>query len=75
MKNRKQKIKTPLKVEQIHEKSTGWRGVSILDAEGYAICNMVGQLDDSEVKIARAICAAVNKAYPPPKPKFERIPF
>ena len=68
-------IKTPFKVQRYHEKSTGWRGLSILDGDGLAVCNVIGRLDDREVEVARLICAAVNKLCPARKPKRERIPF
>jgi hypothetical protein len=38
----------------------GGRGISIKDGDGLCIANMVGQLDDSEMKKARLIVLAVN---------------
>ena len=38
----------------------GSRGISIKDGDGLCIANMVGQLDDSEMKKAKLIVLAVN---------------
>ena len=46
-------------VERWSDKQGG-RGISIKDGDGLCIANMVGQLDDSELKKARLIVDAVN---------------
>lgn len=51
-------------VEHVSEQSTGWRGVSIKDGNGLHIANIVMQLDDGEMKIARQIVDAVNALEP-----------
>jgi hypothetical protein len=56
------KMRVRFTVAREVEKSTGYRNLCIKDARGVVICNMVGQLDDSEEAIARAICKAVNAA-------------
>lgn len=52
------------KVERIHDKATGYRGISIFDDQGLRVANIVMQLDESEMKKARLIVDAVN-AYKP----------
>lgn len=47
-------------IERSHEKPTGWRGIGIKDERGIFVANIVMQLDDSEMKIARRIVDAVN---------------
>ena len=52
--------RTPWTIERSNEKSTGWRGISIVDADGLHVANLVMQLDDSENEIAKLIVRAVN---------------
>jgi hypothetical protein len=47
-------------VERTHEASTGWKGISIKNEHGLHVANIVMQLDDSEMKVARLIVDAVN---------------
>lgn len=47
-------------VERVHEKSTGYRGISIFDERGFRIANIVMQLDETEMEKARLIVKAVN---------------
>ena len=47
-------------VHRIHEKATGYRGISIFDERGLRVANIVMQLDESEMKIAKRIVDAVN---------------
>jgi hypothetical protein len=49
----------PWTVEKWADKQGG-KGISIKDGDGLCIANMVGQLDDSEMKKARLIVLAVN---------------
>jgi hypothetical protein len=48
------------KVERVHEKSTGYRGISIFDEHGLRIANMVMQLTEDELEKAKMIVKAVN---------------
>lgn len=54
-------IKPPLRIDRWRTKC-GESGISILDADGMAIANMIAQIDDSELEQAKAIVAAVNQA-------------
>lgn len=56
-------VRTPFEVQRIQEKSA-YRGLSIVDADGLAVCNVVFRLDDREVEMAQLICAAMNATYP-----------
>lgn len=47
--------------ERVSEPKTGWRGISI-KRNGIAVANIVMQLDDSELKLARFIADACNAA-------------
>lgn len=47
------------RIVRASEKSTGWRGVSIFSGD-VAVANLVGQLDDSEMKRARFLVDAAN---------------
>ena len=49
----------PWTVERWGDKE-GSKGISIKDGDGLFIANMVGQLDDSEMRKARLIVLAVN---------------
>lgn len=52
---------TPWRVERTNMK--GWKGISIMDAEGLAIAYMVMQPHrDNEMANARAIVAAINRS-------------
>ena len=47
-------------VQRVHERATGYRGISIFDERGLRVANIVMQLDESEMKIAKRIVDAVN---------------
>lgn len=47
-------------IERDSEKSTGWKGISIKDERGRFVANIVMQIEDDEMKIARRIVDAVN---------------
>ena len=53
----------PLSICRAKEQSTGYKGLSIVDANGFHVANMVFQLDDSEVRNARLIVDAVNSNF------------
>ena len=48
------------KIERIHDKKNGYRGISIFDEQGLRVANIVMQLDESEMEKARLIVDAVN---------------
>jgi hypothetical protein len=53
---------TPWRVERVKMKD-GYRRLSILDANGHAVANLVMRPDaDNEMHNARAIVAAINEA-------------
>ena len=51
----------PWKLVSERDGATGWKGLSIVDAEGLVVANMVGDpFHDSERASARLIVEAVN---------------
>lgn len=52
---------TPWRVDRWRDKG-GQSGINILDAEGHNLANMVGQMRDNQLDIAKRIVAAVNAA-------------
>lgn len=47
-------------IERAHEKATGWKGISLKDEKGRYVANIVMQLEEDEMAIARRIVEAVN---------------
>ena len=54
------KLALPIRVERLEDKKTGYRVLSLVDANGLAIANMIGQANNSEHDQAEAICRLVN---------------